>query len=53
MHFEFELLLKKSNNLHIFENKDADQLCTADQPLCFCHTDITIGCLLISKVSSF
>ena len=38
------------------ENKDADQLCskyTADQRLCFHHTDSTIPLLLISKVSSY
>ena len=37
------------------ENKGADQLrsnCTADQRLCFRHTDSTIPLLLISKVSS-
>ena len=38
------------------KNKDADQLCsncTADQCLCFHHTDSAIPLLLISKVSSF
>ena len=45
--------------LCICKNKDADQLCsncsncTADQRLCFRHTDNTIHLLLISKVSSF
>ena len=40
----------------ICENKDADQLCgncTADQHLCYRHTDSTIPLLTISKFSSF
>ena len=38
------------------ENKDADQVCsncTADQRICFCHSDSTIPLLLKSKISSF
>ena len=52
----FELLYKKTNNLHICKNKDADQLrsnCEADQRLCFRHTDSTIPLLLKSEISSF
>ena len=50
--FDMSLLMRKPT-ICICENKDADQLCsncTADQLLCFRHTDSTIPLLLISKV---
>ena len=49
-------LRMKNPTICICDNKDADQLCsncTADQCLCFRHTDSTIPLVIISKVSSF
>ena len=37
----------------ICENKDADQLCGADQRLCFRYTDSTLPHLPNSEISSF
>ena len=53
--YDMSLRLRKPT-ICICENQDADQLCsycTADQCLCFRHTDSTIPLLLILKVSSF
>ena len=47
---------EKTNNMHICENKDADQLRgnrEADQRLCFRHSDSKLSLLLISEISSF
>ena len=46
----------KTSNLHLGENKGADQLRgnrEADQRLCFRYSDSTIPPLLNSKISSF
>ena len=52
--FYMSLRMRKPT-ICICENKDADQLCsncTADQCLCFRHTDSKIPLILKSKVSS-
>ena len=52
----FEQPHEKTNNLHICENKDADQIRgnrEADQRLCFHYTDSTVPFLLKSEISSF
>ena len=59
VNFDFKTILAtawQKPTICICENKDADQLCsncTADQHLCFRHTDSTMPILLLSKVSSF
>ena len=55
VHSYMSCVMRKSN-FCICENKDADQLCsncTADQHLCFNHTDSTISPLFKSEISSF
>ena len=45
-------LLTRKQTICIFKNKDADQLCTADQRLVFPYMDSTISLLLKSRISS-
>ena len=52
---QFEPRHEKTGFLHIYENKDADQLCgnrTAYQRLCFRYTDSTIPLLPRSGIPS-
>ena len=48
--YDFEPPHQKTNNLHICESKDTDQLHEADQRLCFRYMDSTI---LMSEISVF
>ena len=43
----------RKSDLCLWENKGADQLCRADQLICFCYMDSTTLPLPIPKMSRF